>query len=527
MDRRTRRVAAAATAVVAGVAGVVATGGASVASETEHAKNVIYMVGDGMGITHVNAGRQRFYGADGALNMETMDVLGTTSTYAVKEGSDQPEYVTDSASSGTAWASGVKTYNAAIGKDSFGNVVPTVMEEAKAAGYRTGNVTTSEVTDATPAAMMAHVSLRGCQGPSTQMMSEECGFVPEELTDEEQAAVDAGEPVDPDRQPSAGETPIAQQVARNGTADVILGGGLQRFEPADAEALEAQGYTVLGSFGDPSLEPGAQTAETQEVATREDLEGVDDDKVVGLFNRGNLTVEQTKADDPDAVEADEPSLSEMTAKAIALLEDDDAEEGFLLQVEGALIDKRSHANDATQTLREIKEFDDAVKVALDYAEEAGDTLVVVTADHECAGFNIIGQGSFTNAQANVPPGNIDTGNPANTSRLPREQDANELDPARSPITSGSAETEDEASTFNAPGQEDPNSFAPATFRTPDDPEGVEDGSPEASLWLAYLSGNHTGADVPVFAQGPTAENFAGRNDNTDNYGFIKAGLGLE
>lgn len=510
MQRRTKRVVAAATAVVAGMAGVVATGATSLAADGGEPRNVIYLVGDGMGLTHVVAGRQRYYGAGGQLVMETLPVAGTTSTYAVKEGSDQPEYVTDSASSATAWSSGVKTYNAAIGKDSFGTVVPTVMEEAKAAGLRTGDVSTAEITDATPAAMVAHVSQRACQGPSTQMMTEECGFVPGE--------------------PGQGETPIAQQIARNGTADVILGGGLQRFEPADQAALAEQGYTVLGSFGDPALAPGAQTAQTQAVATREDLEGVTGGpgtKVVGLFNRGNLTVEQAKEDAPDSVEADEPSLSEMTEKAIALLDDPHADEGFLLQVEGALIDKRSHANDAAQTLREIKEFDDAVAVALAFAEEDGDTLVVVTADHECAGFNIVGQGTFVNAQATAPPGNVDAGNPANTSRLVRESSANTLDPARSPVTSGDPAAGDAVSILNAPGAEQANSFAPATFATPDDPEGVEDGSPHASLWLTYLSGNHTGADVPVFAYGPTADDFAGHHDNTDNHGFIRAGLGLE
>lgn len=89
--------------------------------------------------------------------METLPVVGQVSTYAVEESSTPPALVTDSASAGTAWSSGIKTYNAALGVDAFGKSVPTIMEQTKAAGMRTGNVSTAEVTDATPAAMMAHV----------------------------------------------------------------------------------------------------------------------------------------------------------------------------------------------------------------------------------------------------------------------------------------------------------------------------------------------------------------------------------
>jgi len=80
-----------------------------------------------------------------------------------------------------------------------------------------------------------------------------------------------------------------------------------------------------------------------------------------------------------------------------------------------LIDKRSHAIDAAETLMEMRAFDDAVKVAKDFAAKDGNTLVITTADHECAGFNIIGKGSFANAEAAAPPGNVDSGNPANNS----------------------------------------------------------------------------------------------------------------
>ena len=446
------------------------------------AKNIILLIGDGMGQTHVDATRERYYGAAGRLNMEKLPALGAVKTYAVEEGSDKPELVTDSSSSATAWASGVKTYNNAVGKDSFGNSVVTIMEEAKSAGLRTGNVSTAEITDATPAAMFSHASARACQGPDFTTAA--C--------------------VRPSGQ-GADDLPIAEQIARNNTADVILGGGLSRFEPDDQKVMEANGYTVLGNFGDPALD--VQTAASQQVPTQTDLAGVTgaNRKVIGLFNRGNLTIEKFKDDNPASVQAQEPTLVEMTTKAIQLLSTGQGrKKGFFLQVEGAQIDKRSHANDAAQALRENKEFDDAVAVAVAYAARDRNTLVIVTADHECAGFAIIAKGTFTNAEAVAPPVNTDAGNPANNS-TPTRTASGALDPARS------------TGPINGSGSANPVNFAPATFRTPDDPAGVVDGSTDASLWLSYLSGNHTGADVPIYATGPGSDGFDRTLNNIDIY----------
>jgi len=457
------------------------------------AKNIILLIGDGMGRTHITAARERFYGAHGRLSMEKAPNVGQVSTFASEKGSNLPALVTDSASSATAWSSGVKTYNAALGVDAYERRVATIMEQAKKVGMRTGNVSTAEITDATPAGMMSHALLRGCQGPT---YSDAACLPPGEKAPLDKTLV----------------TPIAEQIARNGTADVIFGGGLSRFEPSDAKALRAQGYRVLGDFGDSSLPDGGQTAESQRVANRTNLERLSgaDKKVIGLFNRGNLTVERAKRLAPagDPVKQ-EPTLAEMTTKAVELLGDVSPSspsqgKGFFLQVEGALIDKRSHANDAAQTLDEIKAFDDAVKAAYDFAAKDGNTLVIVTADHECAGFNIIEPGTFTNAEATTPPVNVDSGNPANNS-TPSRTSSGKLDPTRS------------TGPINGSGSGNPGNFAPATFRTADDASGVKDGSEEASLWLTYLSGNHTGADVTLFATGPRSGQFSNSYDNTDIY----------
>ncbi|KFF58859.1 alkaline phosphatase [Cryobacterium sp. MLB-32] len=470
------------------------------AHESEgRAQNVIYLLGDGMGRTHVTAARERFYGADGELAMESLPAQGYVSTYAVEKLSGQPgaadfhpNPVTDSASAATAWSSGVKTYNAALGVDAKGQLAPTVMELAKKAGLRTGNVSTAEITDATPAGQMSHALARGCQGP-----------VYSDAACQDLAITGTPLPTSDLR-----VTPIADQIARNGTADVIFGGGLSRFDAADETALVAQGYSVLGS-------PASQT-----IATATDLASASGAKVFGLFNRGNLTIEKAKQDNPTSVQAQEPTLPEMTTKAIALLSDKKVKaskgakngRGFYLQVEGALIDKRSHANDAAQTLAEIKAFDDAVAVARDFAKKDGNTLVIVTADHECAGFNIIEKGTFTNAEASTPPANTDSGNTANNSTPSRGSNAK--DPVRS------------TGIVNGAGGADPKNFGPATFRTPTDPAGVVDGSPDAGLWLSYLSGNHTGADVPVYATGPGSEQLQGTVDNIELFGIVTQALRL-
>lgn len=492
---RKRSAGIAATLLLATVAGssAAALNTPAQAAAPKGPKNVIFLLGDGMGRTHVTAARERYYGAAGKLNMETLKAVGQVSTYAVQKNSGQPgqpdfvpNYVTDSASAATAWSSGVKTYNAALGVDAKGAIVPTIMELAKKGGYRTGNVSTAEITDATPAGQMSHALARGCQGPTyTASACQDTSITGTALPTTDVRV-----------------TPIAKQIARNNTADVILGGGLSRFDAADEAALKANGYNVLGS-------PATQT-----VATGADLDAASGPKVFGLFNKGNLTVERYKAANPASDQAKEPTLAAMTTKAIDLLKNTSGTgKGFYLQVEGALIDKRSHANDAAQTLEEIKAFDDAVKVAKDFAEQDGNTLVIVTADHECAGFNIIEKGTFTNAEAATPPPNSDSGNTAN----------NSTNPARG---SQSKDTNRSNGPSNAPGAS-VNSFAPATFRTPDDAPGVKDGSTDASLWLTYLSGNHTGADVPIFAYGPDSGRVEGSIDNTYLFNVVLWRLGLK
>ncbi len=495
-NRKVTRVAISKKSALGGTAVLavaLAAAGASpaLATEDQKAKNIILLVGDGMGVTHIDAARQVRYGAAGSLVMETLGQQGSVSTYAVERDSDQPALVTDSASSATAWSSGVKTYNAAIGLDSYGAVVPTIMEQAAAAGLRTGNVTTSEITDATPAAQFSHATLRGCQGPTYTVAG--CETL-------------GGQPY----------LPIAQQIARNQVADVILGGGNARFTAEDQAIMRGNGYQTLGTFGAAGVAATATAPAvpaTGVVATKAQLDAVTgrDQRVIGLFNTGNLTPEVNKAKAfPTPAVQDEPALKDMTSKAIDLLADsaEGQDNGFFLQVEGSQIDKRSHANDAAQTIGETLAFDDAVEVARDFAEEDGNTLVIVTADHECAGFNIIEPGSYTNAEATAPPSNQSGTSSTQT-------------PVRA--AGGTRDATRSSGAVNGAGAT-PGNFGPATFRTADDPAGIVDGDPAASLHLVYLSGNHTGADVNIYAYGPGSQPFDTKIDNTDMYDIMTGAL---
>jgi len=125
-------------------------------------------LGDGMGDSEITIARNYEKGAAGRLSMDTLPLTGECTTYAVQRGtSSVPDYVADSAAAGTGWSTGHKTYNNAISVDPVTFApLPTILERAQQAGFKTGNVTTAELTDATPAVLNSHNTSRGCQGPA-------------------------------------------------------------------------------------------------------------------------------------------------------------------------------------------------------------------------------------------------------------------------------------------------------------------------------------------------------------------------
>lgn len=329
------------------------------------AKNIILLIGDGMGDSEITAARNYAEGAGGYFKgIDALPLTGQYTHYALDKKTGKPDYVTDSAASATAWSTGVKTYNGALGVDIHEKDHVTILEMAKAAGLKTGNVSTAELQDATPAALVSHVTSRKCYGPS--VTSEKCPS----------NALEKG-----------GKGSITEQLL-NARPDVTLGGGAKTF----AETATA------GDWAGKTLREQAQARGYQLVDNAQTLAAITDanqDKpLLGLFSDGNMPVrwEGPKASyhgniDKAAVtctpnpkrDASVPTLAQMTEKAISLLSN--GEKGFFLQVEGASIDKQDHAANPCGQIGETVDLDEAVQKALEFAKKDGNTLVIVTADH--------------------------------------------------------------------------------------------------------------------------------------------------
>ncbi|CAI0950957.1 alkaline phosphatase [Serratia quinivorans] len=328
-------------------------------------KNVILLIGDGMGDSEITSARNYAEGAGGYFKgIDALPLTGQYTHYSLDKKTHKPNYVTDSAASATAWSSGVKTYNGALGVDVNGKDQPTLLEIAKTAGKATGNVSTAELQDATPAAQISHVTSRKCYGP--EETSEKC-------------ATNALE--------NGGHGSISEQLLK-ARADVTLGGGAKSFNQL-AKSGEWQGK---------SLKEQAAALGYQWVENLDALNAVSvanqQKPLLGLFAAGNMPVRwlgpkatyHGNIDQPavtcennPARTADIPTLAAMTEKAIDLLKTN--QNGFFLQIEGASIDKQDHAANPCGQFGETVDLDEAVQKALAFARADGNTLVIVTADH--------------------------------------------------------------------------------------------------------------------------------------------------
>ena len=331
----------------------------------KHAKNVILFIGDGMGDSEITAARNFAEGAGGYFKgLDAMPITGQYTHYSLDKKTRLPNYVTDSAASASEWATGVKTYNGAIGVDLDGKPHENLLELAKKKGLATGNVTTAEIQDATPAALLAHVTARKCYGPKAT--AEKC---PTDLLEK------------------GGLGSITEQLIRT-RPDVTLGGGMKTFNEK----------AVGGKYAGKTLLEQAKAEGYSIVTTASELEKVSsaDQKkpLLGLFDDGNMPTVLTgpqatlhgnlekpavKCEANPKHTADKPELAAMTKKAIDLLSTN--EKGFFLQVESASIDKQAHKDTPCAQFGETVELDKAVQVALEFAKKDGHTLVIVTADH--------------------------------------------------------------------------------------------------------------------------------------------------
>ncbi|WHY97181.1 alkaline phosphatase [Peribacillus simplex] len=293
-------------------------------------KNVIFLIGDGMGVSYTSAYR---YLKDnpGTKVAERTEfdkyLVGQQMTYP----EDSAQNITDSASAATAMSAGVKTYNAAIAVDNDKSEVKTVLEAAKEKGKATGLVATSEITHATPASFGAH--------------------------DENRKNMN-----------SIADDYYNDLIKGKHKIDVLLGGGKSNFVRPDvnlAKAFEKDGYSYV-------------TDKNQMLKDK-------NEQVLGLFASEGLP---KMIDRP----SETPSLSDMTSSAIQRLNKD--KDGFFLMVEGSQVDWAGHDNDIVGAMSEMEDFEKAYKAAIEFAKKDKHTLVVATADHSTGGFSIGAKGIY-------------------------------------------------------------------------------------------------------------------------------------
>lgn len=460
------------------------------------AKNVVLFLGDGMGDSEITVARDYLKGANG--HFDGLDAVGQPSalddvqagtgqytTFSVGNGSKDSAVgkdgdgklvanpnpgkltpVTDSSASGSAWATGTKTYNNAVDVDIYGNPQLNLFELAKAAGKATGNVTTAEIQDATPAVLESHSSERACYGPqgktdgTSNNASKQCLI--NQLKE------------------NGGIGSISEQLLDT-RADVTIGGGSKYFRQT-VQGGEYKGKTVW----EQAKEMGFQTVENDPAAMNA-LQYKDGQPVLALMSDGNMPTKfnPSKATDKDPAKDANPtvctpnadwlgnqgsSLKDMTKKALDLLNDNPngQKNGFFLQVEGASIDKQDHAGNACGQIGETDDFDQAIAYAMQNVDLTN-TLVIVTADH------------------------------AHTSQILNAQPAYALSTVLKTA--------------------DGNNMVVSYGTAQEDSRDIDGG---------YNGGDmeHTGTQLRIAASGPGAQRVIGLTDQTDNFYTIAGALGL-
>ncbi|MCB0655624.1 MAG: alkaline phosphatase [Saprospiraceae bacterium] len=287
----------------------------TVTSTHKRAKNIVLLIGDGMGLTQLTAG---LYANNNHLNLERFPVIGLHKAYSAND------LITDSAAGATAFACGQKTYNGAIAMGTDSLPLTTILEQAEDRGMATGLVATSTIVHATPAAFIAHNKLR---------------------QNYEDIAVDFL------------KTDI----------DYFVGGGEKFFNARTLDdrdlvkELRSKGYTVS------------------------DFRQNDLGRIV--LNKQMKFAYFTADEDPPTASQGRDYLPLAADKGVRYLERR-SETGYFMMIEGSQIDWGGHANNTQYIIREMLDFDEAIGRVLNLAEKDGETLVIVTADHECGGFSI-------------------------------------------------------------------------------------------------------------------------------------------
>ncbi len=284
-------------------------------TKSKKAPNIIFMIGDGMGHSHLSSAL--FYGKEKPQYLR-FPIVGLSMT------SSSSHKITDSAAGATAFSCGVKTYNGAIGMAADTTAIPNIFEDLSKEGWKTGVIVTSSITHASSACFYAHVPLR----------KQEFEIAEQLLTAPVDFAAGGGKRFFFDR---LDERNLYPDFASNN----ILVDTTRLKAPKDWDPSKRYAF-LLAKDGLPPVNKG----------------------------RGDFLPQATQMalDYFDASKEDEP---------------------FFLMVEGSQIDWGGHNNDGDYLTTEMLDFDAAIGIALDYAEADGNTIVIVTADHECGAFAMV------------------------------------------------------------------------------------------------------------------------------------------
>jgi len=455
------------------------------------ARNVIFFLGDGMGAPAITAARILSRGITegkyrGLLEMDQLEYRGFVGTSGVDS------IATDSANSMSAYMTGHKSSVNAMGvyeaNDPDPNTHPRVENVTellkRSRSMAIGVVTTSEIQDATPAAVWAH----------TRRRSEYVEIMDQALR--------------PEQQP-----------------DVLLGGGMASLLPQSEEGSRRT--------DDRDLREEFRAQGFDYVSTRQELSDLMNartpERLLGTFHLGNLNVylDRQHSPNPDVLGAfpDQPTLVEMTEAALSVLER--KPNGFFLMVEGASIDKMEHPLDGPRTVYDTIEFDQAIAAAKSWAERRGDTLIVVTADHNHS-MSVVGTHDRRESPSPDRQGNgvyADAGYPTYA-----DVDGDGFPDDPNPdvqLFFGWSNHPDHTDDF----QHNQVFQQPALL----DPSGVATANPARDPGAMLQIGNlpysqtncvHTAEDVAVFASGIGAARFNAFLDNTEIFFAMMDALGV-
>lgn len=458
------------------------------------ATNVIFFLGDGMGPTTVTASRIYKYGEAGQLSMEKLRRTARIKTFS------NDAQTTDSAPSMAAYMTGVKMNNEVIsmsqntlaynisgatpvpyisGADSTcpttGNGTPavTLLELAKAAGKSVGAVTTTRITHATPAATYAHICHRDGENR-----------IAEQLT------------------PGHANYNTALTKGNNVGLDVILGGGWRHFVPKSNSASKRSDTTDLTA-----LFTSAGYTYVNSGTAFNAVDPLKTDKLIGLFNKDHLNYELDRAKPNSGI--DEPSLADMTEKAIKILAKNTS--GYFLMVEGGRIDHALHGTNAKRALEDTIAFDNAIARALSLA--GANTLIVVTADHDhTMTFN----------------GYSHKGNPilGLTSDFVKTKVAQTANPAAAPVNAKAVDGLPYSTLVFGNGGNARQGSPRIDLTNVDTTADNYNQDVGVQMVGGVGSETHGGGDVMLFSTGPGNAGFKGTMDNTKVFGLVKSAMGL-